>query len=140
MYKPDSREAALLLLHALEERGQRRGKEMTRARLSRVTLKRLWNRENLSELWLNEVNEWLLSAGWIVFYAGTTFGAVKNSIVENWPRVASKRFEDVLDEVRRDSFDFSKLEPLLRTPARTDSIAAVPKATSRSRKVTRKAT
>jgi hypothetical protein len=136
MYKPDSREAALLLLRALEERGQRRGKEMTRARLSRVTLKRLWNRENLSELWLNEVNEWLLSAGWTLFYAGTTFGAVKSSIVENWPRVASRHLEDVLDQVSRNSFEFSKLEPLL---TRVESAAVKPGAANRPRKVKRNA-
>jgi hypothetical protein len=121
MHKPDSREAALLLLHAIEERGQRRGKEMTRARLSRATLKSLWNRENLSEPWLDGVNEWLLSAGWTLFYAGTTFGAVKSSVVENWPRVASRHTEDILDEVRQGIFDFSKLEHLQPVPRRQSS-------------------
>jgi hypothetical protein len=134
MHKPDSRQAALLLLHAIDERGLRRGKEMTRARLSRITLKRLWNREDLSERWLADVNEWLLSAGWTLLYAGTTFGAVKNSVVENWPRVASKHSEDVLDHVRRGSFDFSKLEPLLQTKARATSATVTSGKGSSSRK------
>lgn len=113
MYKPTSREAALLLLHAIEERGDRRDSELTRARLSRVTLKRLWIRENLSEPWLAEVNDWLLSAGWTLLHAGTTFGVVKKSVVENWPRVSSKHIQDVLDQVGRGEFDFSRLEDLL---------------------------
>jgi hypothetical protein len=113
VYKPTSREAALLLLHAIEERGDRRDSELTRARLSRVTLKRLWIRENLSEPWLAEVNDWLLSAGWTLLHAGTTFGVVKKSVVENWPRVSSKHIQDVLDQVGRGEFDFSRLEDLL---------------------------
>lgn len=113
MNKVTSREGALILLYAIEERGQRRGKEITRARLSRVTLKRLWNRENLSEPWLIEVNDWLLSAGWTLLHAGSTFGVVKKSVVENWPRIASKRIQDVLDQVATGRFKFDKLEHLL---------------------------
>jgi hypothetical protein len=112
-YKLEAREAALILLYALAERGQRRGKELTRARVSRVTLKRLWNRENLGEAWLAEVNDWLLSAGWTLLHAGSTFGIVKTSIVENWPRIASKRIQDVLDQITAGSFEFDELERLL---------------------------
>ena len=115
MYKPNAREAALLLLHALEERGERRGNEMTRARLSRVTLKRLWNREKLPERWLDDVNEWLLSAGWTLFYSGTTFGVVKTTVVENWPRVASKHLAPVINKMKQGAYDFSQLENLLKT-------------------------
>jgi hypothetical protein len=115
MYKPNSREAALLLLLALEERGQRRRKEMTRARLSRMTLKRLWNRENPTQPWLDEVNEWLLSAGWTLFYSGTTFGVVKTTVVENWPRVASKHLAPVINEMKQGAYDFSQLENLLKS-------------------------
>jgi hypothetical protein len=111
--KPEAREAALILLYALAERGQRRGKELTRARVSRVTLKRLWNRESLSEAWLAEVNDWLLSAGWTLLHAGSTFGVVKKSIVENWPRITSKRIQDVLDQITAGSFEFDELGRLL---------------------------
>lgn len=114
MYKPDSGEAAMLLLRALQERGERRGKPLTRARVSRVTLKRLWNREQLTEPWLDEVNEWLLSAGWTLVYAGTTFGAVKTSVIENWPRIASKHLASVIADVKRGAFDFSELQYLLK--------------------------
>jgi hypothetical protein len=114
MAKVSSREAALILLYALAERGQRRGKELTRARVSQVSLKRLWNRENLNEAWLAEVNDWLLSAGWTLFHAGTTFGVVKKGVVENWPRIASKRIQDVLDQVASGPFEFGSLEHLLQ--------------------------
>jgi hypothetical protein len=113
MYKPTGKEAALILLWALEERGQRRGKPMTRARLSRLTLTRLWNRKQLTDAWIHEVNEWLLSAGWVLIEAGATFGVVKTDVVANWPRVASKHTNDVLDQVARGAFDFTRLEHLL---------------------------
>jgi hypothetical protein len=110
MQKVDARQAALTLLYSIEERGERRGKELSRARLSQVTLKRLWNRESLGETWLAEVNDWLLSAGWTLFYAGTTFGIVKTSVVEDWPRIASKRIQGMLDQVAAGQFNFSALE------------------------------
>jgi hypothetical protein len=105
----------MLLLQAIQERGKRRGKPLTRARLSRFTLKRLWNREQLTEQWLNEVNEWLLSAGWTLVFAGTTFGVVQTAVVGNWPRVASKLLDPVIKQVTQGSFDFSGLEHLLRS-------------------------
>jgi hypothetical protein len=119
MFKPEPREAAVILLHALDERGQRRGRPLTRARLSRLTLTKLWNREQLTENWIREVNEWLLSAGWALIQAGATFGVVKTEIVENWPRVASKHSKELLEKVACGNFDFSTLEPLFETKART---------------------
>jgi len=114
MNKVTTQQAALILLYALKERGERRGKELTRARLSLATLKRLWNRETLSEAWLAEVNDWLLSAGWTLVHAGTTFAIVKKSVVENWPRVAASRIQDVLDQVLSGRFEFDQLEHLLQ--------------------------
>ena len=110
MQKVDARQAALTLLYGIEERGERRRKELSRARLSQVTLKRMWSRESLGEAWLAEVNDWLLSAGWTLFYAGTTFGIVKTSVVEDWPRIASKRIQGMLDQVAAGQFNFGTLE------------------------------
>jgi hypothetical protein len=124
MEKVSSRNAALILLYAIEERGDRRGTEITRARLSRMTLKRLWNRESLTDPWLAEVNEWLLSAGWTLLHAGSTFGVVRTSVVENWPRIASKRIQEVLDQVARGNFDFSKIEHLLEPVSLDDSASS----------------
>jgi hypothetical protein len=121
MYKPSPREAALLLLQALEAKGDQRERPLTRARLSRLTLTRLWNREQLNEAWMRDVNEWLLSAGWLLINAGATYGVVKTSVIENWPRVASKHIED-LDQVAQGDFDFSTLEPLFKPLGETRRI------------------
>jgi hypothetical protein len=113
MYKPNAKEAALILLCALEERGERRNKPLTRARLSALTLSKLWDRNQLTEAWIREVNEWLLSAGWLLVSAGKIYGVLKTEVIENWPRVASKHSKAIVDQVASGSFDFSTLEHLL---------------------------
>jgi hypothetical protein len=113
MYKPNGREAALLLLRLIETRDDEREKPMTRVRLAEITLKRLWNRELLTEQFLSDVSEWLLSAGWALFFAGTTYAAVQIGAVENWPAISSKRMSDDLRKVHRGEFDFDLLEHLL---------------------------
>jgi hypothetical protein len=112
-YKPDGRESALLLLWLIEEREQRRKEKMTRVRLAEMTLKDLWNRQHLTEQFLRDVQEWLLTAGWALIAAGSTFAAVRTSAVENWPRVSSKRLSPMLLEMKAGKFNFDNLEHLI---------------------------
>jgi hypothetical protein len=118
-YKPDERESALLLLRLIEVRDAEREKPMTRVRLAEVTLKRLWNRERLSEQFLSEVSEWLLSAGWAFLFAGTTYAAVQTGAVENWPAISSKRIRAEIEAVRNGEFDFNTLDHLFRRASDT---------------------
>jgi hypothetical protein len=111
-YKPDGRECALLLLQLIDEReGRRKGRKggMTRVRLAEVTLKDLWNRELLTDGFLRDVQDWLLTAGWTLFYAGKTFGAVKTAAVQNWPRASSTRLTPTLVKVKSGKFNFDDL-------------------------------
>jgi hypothetical protein len=107
-YKPDPQECAILLILLLQAKAIESGKENTRARLSAMTLKRLWGRHRLPDDFLREVEEWMFRAGWALFYAGTTFAAVKTRSVEGWPRVSSKHLATELDKVAEDRFDFSR--------------------------------
>lgn len=111
--KPDAQECAILLLVlAGKERGEQR--EVSRFRLSEITLKRLWGRHRLGDDFLAEVQEWLFRAGWALFYAGTTFAMVKTKAVEGWPRVSSKRLQDELQDVAEGEFDFGRYIDLLQ--------------------------
>jgi hypothetical protein len=85
----------------------------TRARLSEITLKRLWGRSRLPEAFLREVENWLFHAGWTLFYAGTTFATVKTTAVEGWPRVSSKLLSDEVAKVMQGAFDFDEHQNLL---------------------------
>ena len=125
-YKPSARESALLFLAMVNERERRRAKPVTRLRLSETTLKRLGNRERLTEDFLGEVEEWLLTAGWILISGASTFGAVKEGAVNNWPRISSKRIIRMLEQVASGEFDFQQLEHLLTTNRSSDHDADDP--------------
>jgi hypothetical protein len=116
-YKPTARECTLLFLRLIEAREGTTRKAMTRVRLSEITLKRLWNRERLDMPFLAEVEEWFLTAGWALIYAGTTYAAVKIDAVQNWPRVSSKRLAEEIKQVRSGRFNFEDLERLLASDA-----------------------
>src|SRR5437016_1260326 len=118
-YKPTPRQCVLLLLLLVRERQDRRGKPTSRARLSEITLKRMWNREVLSRPFLDEVQEWLLTAGWTLIYAGSTYAAIKVDSVLDWPRHSAKRLANEVNRVAQGTYDFAELEQrLLRDPVR----------------------
>jgi hypothetical protein len=117
-HRPTAREAALLVLLLLQTREQETGKAVTRARLTEITLRRLWGRTRISSELVLEVQEDLLHAGWVLFWAGSSYAIIQVSSVEGWPRISSKRINDKLDQIRRGKFDFGELEPLLLAGAR----------------------
>jgi hypothetical protein len=119
-YKPTPRECMLLFLLLVQERQDRRTKPTSRARLSEITLKRLWNREVLGRPFLEEVQEWLLTAGWTLIYAGSTYAAIKVDSVLDWPRHSAKRLASELNLVAQGIYDFTELEERLVADSDSD--------------------
>lgn len=101
----DAQECALLLLRLLEMRNKE-PPPVSRVRLSELTLRRLWGRDRLSRELLEEIQEWLSRGGWSLFYARTTYAAVRTSAVLSWARLSSKRMAEDLEQIRDGSFDF----------------------------------
>jgi hypothetical protein len=120
-YLPSPSEGALLLLLLVESKDKELNKEKpslkksTRFRVSEATLKRVCARARLSSGFLEEVQEWLLVAGWALIFTGTTYALIKVTAVEGWTRLASKRIAAELDVVNKRKFDFSSLHHLLRS-------------------------
>ena len=111
-YMPTPRECALLLLQLIDElRGDR--ERITRARLGKLTLRRLWNRPRIQQNFFSDVQDWMYQAGWALFDAGTTYAAVRIDAVENWPPVSSKRIGEIIIEVVQQRYDFEQLDFLL---------------------------
>lgn len=104
---PDPRECAILLL-LLARAQENRTKEITRFRLSEITLKRLWHRSRITEDLLKDVQEWLAQAGWTIFYAAGVYALIRVDVVENWVRLSSKRLADELKQVGNGTFDFER--------------------------------
>ena len=121
MHKPDARECALLLLLLLRGTDREAGR-LKSVRLSELTLKKLWNRNRLTDKLVENVDEWLLSAGWALVYAGSTYGAVQVSVVKNWPRVTYKNLAEELEDVAAGRFDFENIQHLLSPLRRASQI------------------
>jgi hypothetical protein len=124
-YQPTPREAALLVLHLLRTKERalltkvpKTERELTRARLTEITLRRLWSRTRISNEFLAEVQEYLLHAGWVLFWAGSSYAIIQVSSVEGWARISSKRINEDLAKVSNGKFDFELLEPLLISGSR----------------------
>lgn len=119
LFRPSARQAALLVLHLLDAGGVDR-RPVSRARLTEITIRRLWRRTRVPEGFLLEVQEFLLSAGWALFWAGSSYAIIRVSAIEGWQRISSKRIEDDLERISRGRFDFEEIEHL---PLSVDDIA-----------------
>ena len=75
-YQPTARECAMLLLQLVEAKHTQTGKDVTRTRLSEATLRKLWCRSRLTTEFVHKVQEWLFMAGWVLFFAGTTYAMI----------------------------------------------------------------
>ena len=105
----------MLIVHLLATKQQEvpGNREVTRARLSEITLRRLFMRRRISPEFLAEVQEWLFRAGWVLFFAGTTYAVVKMKTVDGWGRISSERIRGDLDKVDEGGFAYDALEYLL---------------------------
>ena len=121
-FRPTAFQSALLLLRLHELRDEEKKNKtktkdteekkvqgMTRFRVSELTLKRISGRPRLHPEFVIEMQDWLLRAGWALFFAGRSFGMIKLEAVETWTRLGSKRIADELDAVAKDGFDFTPL-------------------------------
>jgi hypothetical protein len=120
LHLADARQCALLLLRLFELRNKTREargvKPMTRAKLTTPMIKTLWNRQRLAPEFLQDVADWLLSAGWVFFFAGPVYAAVQVSAVQNWPRISTAPINGDLKDVAEGKFVFDALEHLLWNP------------------------
>jgi len=125
-YQPTSRECAMLVVHLIEQKDkeaqttQKTEKKVTRARLSENALRRLWCRSHLTHSFLVEVQEWLIRAGWVLFFARSSYAIIKADHVDSWVRISTKRITDDLKQVSLGQFDFTHFERVL-IPQETNS-------------------
>jgi hypothetical protein len=113
-HQPSVRECALLVLRLLKARTKELDREISRARISQSTLRRLFGRSQITNDLLLDVQEILLAAGWCLFCAGPThFAIIKKQAVEGWARISSGRIKNDLANVSKGQYDFEPLERLL---------------------------
>ncbi len=132
LYKSSPQETALLLLLLVAEKEKEGEQEkqldrdekstkkekgpITRFRVSELTLKKLCCRKRLHTDYLLEVQEWLLDAGWSLFFTGSSYALIRSESAEGWVRLGSKRIQSVLDQVANGTYELQKLEKLNADP------------------------
>lgn len=110
----DERKCSLTILRLLQAREQETLREVTRARVSQATLRRLCGRSQIPPEFLVGIQEYLLGAGWALFCVSASYYAlIQVSKVEGWGRISSKRIAHELHDIARGKYDFAPLEPLL---------------------------
>lgn len=89
--------AQLLILNA-QRFGDEKGRETTRFRYTKESLRKLSGWSRLSAFFLDELSEEMLGLGWNqLIVSDTEFGAIKADKVHAWPRIGPKRVADLLD-------------------------------------------
>jgi hypothetical protein len=112
-YRPDARECALLLLRLIQAKESESGRPLSRFRVAEISLRRIWGRSRITPEFVEDVSEWLLRAGRVLFFAGGSYGVILVSAVESWSRLSSKRIAPEIEQVLAGAYDFSGLEELL---------------------------
>jgi len=101
-FRPSTAETAMLAALLIQRFAKDRGKEVSRLRLSRGSLRRLAVRSFLEDSWVSEFTEHMRSdQGWIVFADGDEFLFLKQDAVRSWTRIGTKRLDDILTRLRR---------------------------------------
>jgi hypothetical protein len=113
----------LRLIRAREEEFETRGlkRNVSRARISQNTIRKLCGRSQISPDFLLEVQEYLLAAGWALFCIGPThYAIIKLASVLGWSRISSKRIAEELKLVPRGNFPWKEHENLLTSQQADD--------------------
>ena len=117
---PTAFQCCLLVRRLVESWNEDRKTKATRFRISELTLKRVCCRPRLDAAFLLELQDYLLRAGWALFYAGRSYALIKLDSVEAWPRPGSKRIRTDLESVVKGEFDFSRLISLFEPAEQSD--------------------
>jgi hypothetical protein len=88
-------ETALCVAYLIYLYTQEKGKDVTRLRLSRNSVRWLGLRATLKETFVDDwIEELATEWGWIAFPHGEEFGLIDASVMPGWVRIGTKRIAD----------------------------------------------
>jgi hypothetical protein len=98
---PTSSEVALLVALLIQRYSAERGKEVSRFRLARSSLRRLAIRARLRDALVDEwVDVMALEHGWLVFADAEEFLLLRKNSAATWTKIATKRCDDLIKRLR----------------------------------------
>ncbi len=109
----EAKECALLVRRLIEVKAEGATKPLSRFRVAELSLRRMWGRQRLTQDFIGEVNEWLFRSGWVLFFAGNSYGLISVDVVEGWSRLTSKLISAETSQALAGRYDFTALEELL---------------------------
>ena len=104
-------QSAIVILYVIDHYRREKGKDITRLRFSKATMRKLCIRRNLHESFAAEVIVELAEWGWTMFAAGDDFALIQTSVLSSWLRLGSKRV--AMERKRLRSGDFKVLQEML---------------------------
>jgi hypothetical protein len=118
-------ETALYAAYLIDLYAREKGKEITRLRLSRNSLRLLSLRANLKQAFVDDwADELATEWGWIAFPHGEEFGLIDASAVSGWVRIGTRRIaDDRLKLKRGDRSALVKMREALAGRMLTDEAA-----------------
>lgn len=100
-YQPTAGELAILVVIMVQRYSKERGREVSRFRLARNSLRRLGIRDRLRDALVDEWTDVMaLEHGWLVFIHDEEFLLLKAETTKTWTKIATKRCDDLIRRLR----------------------------------------
>jgi hypothetical protein len=103
---PTAAEAATLFALSVKRKEEELAKELSRARVSEKTVKRVTGRRRLDQRFVADLNECLLDFNLLLIDTGDAIGLLKASAVKGWPRMTAQSIVEEIKQSRRGELDF----------------------------------
>jgi hypothetical protein len=101
-YQPDAAELAMLTVILIQRYAKERGKDVSRFRLARNSLRRLAIRDRLRDTFVEEwADVMALEYNWLVFMHADEFLLLRAETTQTWTKVATKRCDDLIKRLHR---------------------------------------
>ena len=121
-YRPSAEEVAMLVVLMIQRYSQERGRDVSRFRMARASLRRLAIRDRLRDALVEDwIDVMALDYDWIVFTKDEEFLLLKAETTRTWTKIATKRCDDLIKRLRNgDSSAIRDGEKEIDPPPRLD--------------------
>gem|GEM_PF-5238201 len=100
-YQPSASEVAVLVTLMIQRYALERGREVSRFRLARNSLRRLAIRDRLRDALVDDwIDVMALEHGWVTFTHDEEFLLLKADAAKPWTKIATKRCDDIIKRLR----------------------------------------
>ena len=101
-HQPSPAELAILVILMVQRYSRERGREVSRFRMARNSLRRLAIRDRLRDALVDDwIDVMALEHGWLTFTHDEEFLLLKAETSKTWTKIATKRCDDIIKRLRK---------------------------------------